>query len=448
MTMSANQSPRCAVIGAGPSGLAAARNFAAMGGDVVVFERHGELGGNWCLGSPFSSVMPTTHLISSKRITEFVDFPMPDDWPAYPSQSQVIDYFRRYADHFQLEPLIRYRTAVERIEPQSTGVRITSRALDTALDTGLDSAATRTEDFDLVVIASGHHWDPLWPDIASDFSGEKLHAQQCKTTRSLAGKRVLVVGCGNSGCDIAVEATAVARSVTISMRRGYHFLPKFLFGKPADECAQRLHRWRLPLALRRWIAAAVMRIVVGPLDRYGLPRPDHRLFETHPIVNSQLLYHVGHGKIRVAKDVRSFAGQTAHFVDGGSEEFDTVVFATGYRVGTPFLESSWWQQADGRLLLHLNAFHPERDDLIFAGWVQPDGGIWCLSDLQTKIAAAAWRAKTANPQAAAWFARERQRGWVDLSGGVRYLASPRHRLEVQYYDYRRRLEQTLAKLTR
>ncbi len=430
---------RCAVIGAGPSGLAAARNFSAIGADVAVFERHCDLGGNWCLGSPHSSVLPSTHLISSKRITEFTDFPMPHDWPAYPRQSQVMEYFRSYAERFDLAKLIHFGTKVVRAEPKTSGW-----SLEIASAQGGESSRA---EFDVLVVASGHHWDPLWPDMAREFQGEKLHAQQYKAPGQLVGKRVLVIGGGNSGCDIAVEASTVAASVTLSLRRGYHFLPKFLFGKPADECAQRLHRWRLPLTMRRWVASAVLYAAVGPLARYGLPSPDHRLFETHPIVNSQLLYHVGHGRIAVAGDVKGFRGHSALFADGSEREFDTVVFATGYQITMPFLDRSWWQDNAGRLILHLNAFHPQRDDLVFAGLVQPDGGIWCLSDLQTKIAAAYWKAKRANLPSAQWFSRQREQGRVEVSGGIRYVASPRHLLEVQYYDYRRRLEEILRRIS-
>jgi cation diffusion facilitator CzcD-associated flavoprotein CzcO len=429
---------RCAVIGAGPSGLAAARNFSAIGANVTVFERHTDLGGNWCLDSPHSSVLPSTHLISSKRITEFTDFPMPDSWPAYPRQSQVMEYFRSYAEHFDLRRLIRFGTAVVRAEPRTRGW-----SLEVA---GANGDGSSREDFDLLVVASGHHWDPLWPEISQDFAGEKIHSHHYKSPSQLAGKRVLVVGAGNSGCDIAVEASTVAQAVTLSLRRGYHFLPKFLFGKPADECAQRLHRWSLPLVLRRWVASVVLYASVGPLKRYGLPSPDHRLFETHPIVNSQLLYHVGHGRVAVAGDVKAFRGNTAIFADGSEREFDTVVFATGYRITMPFLDRSWWQDDAGQLILHLNAFHPQRDDLVFVGLVQPDGGIWCLSDLQTKIAAAYWKAKTTNSRNVRWFTQQCQQGPVEVSGGIRYIASPRHLLEVQYYAYRRRLEHLLRRL--
>jgi cation diffusion facilitator CzcD-associated flavoprotein CzcO len=149
----------------------------------------------------------------------------------------------------------------------------------------------------------------------------------------LAGKRVLVIGGGNSACDIAAEAARVGKTARISLRRGYWFLPKTLFGIPSAEL---IKPW-FPVWAQRIFLRLILRIAIGEYSDYGLPEPDHKIFEAHPTINNELLYYMKHGRIQPRKDIARFEDKTVHFVDGTSEEFDTVVCATGYHVSFPFL---------------------------------------------------------------------------------------------------------------
>jgi glycine/D-amino acid oxidase-like deaminating enzyme len=437
---------RYCVIGAGPSGLAALRNFLARGIPVVGFEREDDVGGNWYFGKPSSSVSRSTHLISSKRMTEFPGFPMPKDYPPYPSHSQAFDYLRAFAEQFRLYDHLCLRTAVTRVEPAPGGGWLV------ATD---DGAAPRR--FRGVVVANGHHWDPVWPSLPGEFSGQYMHAKDFKSPECLAGRRVLVVGAGNSGCDIAVEAAQHAASATMSLRRGYHFLPKFLLGTPIDTGGDWLRRHGVPLWLIRWWTQLLVRIAVGRPERYGLPRPDHRLFETHPIVNSQLLYQVGHGRVRIRPAIEELRGDRVRFVDGTEEPFDVIVCATGYRVRFPFVAPGVLagrpvrptaEQEDDVPELYLHAFHPLRDDFFVAGMIQPNSGLWPLADDQTRLMAAFVAATAVDSPASRWFRRLKAGQNPDLSGGLSFDRSPRHRLEVEYYSYRRRLRKLLARFDR
>lgn len=422
-----------AVIGAGPSGLAALKNLLAMDISATAFESSNEVGGVWHYDGPASSVYDSTHLISSKRQTEFVDFPMPDDYSAYPSRRQAHDYLRSYADRFALRDRIEFGRQVDNVAHDGHQWRVQVAG----------EPSPRT--FRAVVIANGHHGDPLYPTFPGEFAGEVIHSRQYKTPDILASRRVLVVGAGNSGCDIAVEAAQHASAAFLSMRRGYHFLPKFLRGKPIDVAGEALHRWGLPLWLRRAVARALIHVAVGPLENYGLPRPDHRLFESHPIVNSQLLYELGHGRIRVKPNISELRGREVKFVDGTHESIDVIVYATGYRISFPFMDAGLILDERGRPRLYLNAFHPQRDDLFVAGLIQPDSGLWGLADLQCRIMAHYLRGLARDPSSVAWFKQLKSAGRVDLGQGVRYLDSPRHALEVEYYGYRRRLLKLLRR---
>lgn len=422
-----------AVIGAGPSGLAALKNLLQLDISATAFERGHDVGGNWHYEGPASSVYDSIHLISSKRQTEYVDFPMPGDYPPYPSRRQAHDYLRSYADHFRLRDHIQLGSAVERIvhDGEQWQVQI--------------AGESTPRPFAAVVVANGHHWEPLFPNFPGQFTGDILHARQYKTPEVLADRRVLVVGAGNSGCDIAVEAAQHASAAFISMRRGYHFLPKFLRGRPIDSAGEALHRWGFPLWLRRLIARGMVHVAVGPLQNYGLPKPDHKLFESHPIVNSQLLYELGHGRLRVKPNISELCGQKVKFTDGTLEEIDLIIYATGYKISFPFLDPNLVLDGHGRPSLYLNAFHPQRDDLFVAGLIQPDSGLWGLADLQCRIMARYLAGLQHDSESVEWFKQLKSAGRIELGHGVRYLNSPRHALEVEYYSYRQRLLKLLRR---
>ncbi len=425
------------VIGAGASGLAVVKNLREAGLPCECLEREDEVGGIWYYGRPHSSVYDSTHLISSKRLTEFTDFPMPAEWPPYPSRRQAFEYLRAYARHFHLYESIRFGASVERVEPVPRPEAPTCPWWEITLADG------QVRLYRGLVIANGHNWDPNWPEFPGRFDGLMLHSCQYKTPEVLRGRRVLVVGAGNSGCDIAVESAQHAAETAQSMRRGYHYLPKFFGGLPADEVGEKMLRWRLPLAVRRWIAGWSTRIALGRPERYGLPQPDHRLFETHPIINSQLLYYVGHGRIRIKPQVTELCGTEVRFADGSQEPFDVVVCATGFRISFPFIDRQWLAWERGRPNLYLNIFHPRYDNLCVAGMIQPDSGQWGLVDYQSQLIARFWKAMEQGSPAAERFRALKAGPQPDLGHGIRYVDSPRHLLEVEHFTYRRRLQRLL-----
>lgn len=425
---------RICVIGAGPSGLTAAKNLKDLGLPFDCFEREDNVGGNWYFGRPSSSVYQSTHLISSKRLTEYEDFLMPEDYPHYPSHAQVLAYMRAYARQFGLDQDITFNTSVESVERAQEGWNVTLRG---------ESAPRR---YGAVVIANGHHWDPQRPEYPGVFAGQSLHSREYKQISQLAGRRVLVIGAGNSGCDIAVEAAQHAEAVFLSLRRGYHFLPKFLFGKPVDQSGEMMHRLHMPLWVRRLTAAVTARVALGPPSRNGLPRPDHKLFETHPIVNSQLAYYLGHGAIKVKPNVAELSDTHVKFADGSEEAIDLVIYATGYKLSFPFIDLAHLNPVEGRPRLFMNAYHPTCDDLFVIGMIQADSGLWGLADLQAQIMSAYLAALRIDPSSVAWFASLKEQNRVDLGNGIRYVDTPRHFLEVEYFSYRKRLRSLVKRL--
>lgn len=340
-----------AIIGAGFSGLGVMAAFRRAGIPFDAFEAEADLGGNWRHG-----VYETVHLISSRRTTAYADFPMPEEWPDFPGAAQMLAYLRAYADRWQLRPHIRFGARVTRVARAADGFDVTV-------------GGGPPQRYRGVVVCNGHHWDARLPRWPGRFDGEILHSKQYKRPAQLEGKRVLVVGGGNSACDIAVEAARFAQSAHISLRRGYWFLPKTMLGIPTIEL---IKPW-MPVALQRVMMRGLLRIIVGRYEQYGLPRPDHELFEHHPTVNSELLYFLRHGRIAARPDVTALHGREVEFADGRREPFDLIVCATGYEVSFPFLDPGLLRWKDGMPQL-IGPASPDHAGLYVFGLGQPRYG--------------------------------------------------------------------------
>lgn len=316
------------IIGAGPCGLGVAKALKEAGIPYTQAEADREVGGNW-----YHGVYETAHIISSRRTTEYADFPMPPDYPDFPSQRQMGDYYKLYTDTFGLRDDIEFNTKVVMCRPREDE----KWEVETVSPAGGSGGTAETQSekrvYKGIIVCNGHHWDRRFPHYEGTFSGEMIHSKDYKNPRQLEGKRVLVIGGGNSACDIVSEAARVGAEAHLSLRRGYWFLPKTLFGQPSAESPAMY----LPIFLQRFILKLMLRVVVGKYEDYGLPHPDHKLFEHHPTVSSEILHYFKHGRIKPHKDIERFAGKTIHFVDGSQAEIDTIVCATGFYVSFPFL---------------------------------------------------------------------------------------------------------------
>ncbi|MCM3563085.1 flavin-containing monooxygenase [Hydrogenophaga intermedia] len=421
-----------ALIGAGPSGLAGARCLQKHGVAFQGFEAHGDVGGLWNIDNPRSTVYESAHLISSKRMTEFLEFPMPAQVADYPSHRELLDYFRAFADHFGLRAHYRFHTRVLKAEPVSdapdTLWRVTTQTSEAAPETALYKG---------VVIANGTLAEPNRPRFEGAFSGEVWHTAQYKAATQLTGKRVLIVGAGNSGCDIAVDAVHHAKSIDISVRRGYYFVPKYVFGQPADSVGGKI---TLPPWLKQRIDSTILKWFTGDPVRFGFPKPDYRMYESHPVVNSLILYHIGHGDVGVRADIARLDGRTVYFKDGRSGEYDLILTATGYKLHFPFIDHALlnWQGMAPRL--YLNIFAPRFHRLAVLGMVEASGLGWQGRYEQAELVARYFKSLDAGtPQAAALSAAKAggPGTWPDLSGGYRYLKLERMAYYVHKDTYRK-----------
>jgi thioredoxin reductase len=426
-------SPKVCVIGAGSSGIAACQVLNARGIAFDCFEKGSEVGGNWRFENDngMSSAYRSLHINTSRGLMAYRTYPMPEDYPDYPNHFQIAAYFDDYVDHFGLREKIRFRTEVVSVEPADGEWDVTVQ----------DADGTReTHRYRAVLVANGHHWDPRWPEPpfpgSDEFEGEQMHVHHYREPDTLRGKRLLVLGIGNSATDIAVESSRIAEKTFLAMRRGAYVLPKYLNGKPTDEAASPVLT-RLPLSVQRFFIARMLGLTAGDMTAYGLPKPDHKLLEAHPTVSAELLSRLGHGDIEVKPNIDRFAGgRTVRFADGSEEEVDLVVYCTGYRITFPFFDESLISAADNRLPLYRRVASVDHPGLYFVGLIQPLGAIMPIAEAQSEWVADLLGGRGTLPSPAQMRAEIVEAG---KKMRKRYVASKRHTIQVDFQPYLREI---------
>ncbi|WCL50596.1 flavin-containing monooxygenase [Leptospira sp. GIMC2001] len=426
-------SEKFAVIGAGPMGLAVARNFQKFDIPFDGFEKHSSVGGLWDIENPHSTVYESAHLISSKKRTEFTEYPMGDDVPDYPSHRELIKYFQSFADHFKLNDYYYFNETIDRIEPD--------------LETSLWFVKLKSGKKFLykgIILASGTLHEPNIPNIPGKFSGKILHSAEYKSADIFANKKVLIVGAGNSGCDIAVDAVHRAKTVSISLRRGYHFVPKYVFGKPADTIGGLI---KLPAFAKQLIDGFLLKWFTGDPVRFGFPKPDHKIYESHPIVNSLVLYHAGHGDIQVTTDIRSFDGKKVVFIDGTSQEYDLILYATGYKLHYPFIDKDILDWKGSMPDFYMNTFSRRFPGLVIAGMIEAAGIGWQGRYDQAELIARYIRNWNSDTLAYRDYRKSIQNDYPDLSGGFSYVKLDRMSYYVHKNTFLKKIKEQSSYLT-
>jgi len=416
--------PNVCIIGAGSSGIAGAKVLAEHGVPFDCFEVSDEVGGNWAFGNAngMSSAYRSLHINTSRERMEYSDFPMPKDWPDFCHHALIKQYFNDYVDHFGIRDRITFSTAVKRAARGPDGV------WEVALSTG------ETRRYDAVVVANGHHWDPRWPEPAfpgaDTFAGRQMHSHDYVDTQGFEGKKVVVLGMGNSAMDIAVEVSLVTERTLLAARRGAWIIPNYLFGKPSDQLPVNP---RIPFSLRqRWVHELIKRVVGNPAA-FGLPEPDHIVGQAHPTISNYILARVAHGEVVPKPNIAAFEGSSVRFADGSVEEdVDVVVYCTGYKVTFPFFDEDLISAPDNDLPLYRRVFHPEVDNVFFLSLLQPLGATMPLAEAQAHWVARFLRGEYQLPPPAdvrADMERERARMFK------RYVTSKRHTMQVDFDDY-------------
>jgi dimethylaniline monooxygenase (N-oxide forming) len=420
------------IIGAGSSGVAAAKALKEKGVPFECFEKGSDLGGMWRYGNDngVSSAYRSLHIDTSRSSLGYSDFPIPGHLPDFLSHWEVAEYLDAYAERFGVRPHIRFRTEVTDVSPSGDSWTVTLKGGE-------------QKRYSAVLVANGHLWDPRWPSFPGRFEGTAIHSHHYKTADPFEGKRVLVVGIGNSAVDIAVDLCRQAKSVHLSTRRSAWVMPKYLMGIPVDRWGAFFsRRLRLPVRLSRAIIQRLMFLTVGDQERFGLPKPKHPMWKEHATLSQELLPYIGHGWIRVKPDVRELQGDRIAFVDGSAEPFDAVIYATGYKTTFPFLKPEVFEVRDNQVALYRRVLPPDRPGLYFVGLLQPIGATIPLVEIQARWLAAVLAREVKLPDRAAMQA-EIARHHRNLER--RYVNSARYTLEVDFKEYAAQLRGDMAR---
>ncbi len=370
--------PAVAVIGAGSSGITAAKALHERGIPFDCFEASDRIGGNWVFenANGMSAAYRDLHINTSRDRMQFSDFPMPRSCPDFPHHTDIAAYFESYVDAFGFRDKILFQTRVERAELREDG------------GWELTGSAGARRSYDMLIVANGHHWDKRWPEPAFEgdelFEGRRLHAHDYRDNGFLEGKDVVVLGMGNSAMDIAVESSYVARSTHLAARRGAWIVPKYLFGRPVDQFAT--SHW-IPVKPAAKVFELMLRLDAGPPERYGLPKPDHSISAAHPTISGRILDRIAHGTITPRPNIECLGADWVQFGDGTRVHADVVIYCTGYRISFPFLDPSVMSAPDNRIELFQRVFPPRRPSLAFVGLLQPIGAIMPLAEAQGRLLA-------------------------------------------------------------
>lgn len=427
------------VIGAGASGLTVGRSFSRRGITFEIVEKHDDVGGLWNIDNPGTPVYETAHFISSRTRSALADFPMPEHYPDYPSRPQILSYLRSFAAHYGLREHIRFRTLVEHVEaPEGSGPWAAQLR-------HLDTDETEERAYAGVVSASGNFWSPNVPELPGEWERDAFHSQEYFRLEQVRGRQVLIVGAGNTGCDIANDAATAADRTAISVRRGYRIVPKHLFGRPVDTIGDLGPD--LPGPAKQKVFNRLVDTAVGDLSRHGWPAPDHDVLASHPIVNTRIIDHLSHGRIHPRPDIERLLGDRVRFVDGTEEVYDLIIWATGYRVAFPALDHDLFDWRGNNPGLFLNTFHRDRDDLFAVGVIETNAGAFPHISLQAELIAEFVRMRREDADQAEEFRRLR-RTRPDISGGIEHVDSARHEYYAEDAAYRRHAGRLLEVMRR
>jgi dimethylaniline monooxygenase (N-oxide forming) len=355
------KSRRFAVIGAGAAGLCCAKHLIQAGfEDVTIFEIGSQIGGLWCYDNDNkqSSAYRTLHINTAKNLTNFSDFPFRQGIQMFPDHKDMHEYLVDYASHFDLTRRIRFNTRVIDIRP-AAGYRTDAPSWE------VETAQGEVLTFDRVMVASGHLAEPLHVhEFRNDFAGEYVHSHHYREPEPFVGKRICVVGAGNSACDIASDVCVNAKRTVMVARSGVVIAPKLIFGYPYTDLTRKLeHKW-IPDWIRRHISTTVIRLVHGRMTDLGFKPLTQR---AHPTSNAVLIQHIVYNRITVKQGIDRIEGKRIYFVDGSNEEFDVLVAATGYRIDLPFISKSIVPIENNSVDLYKRIVAPGRNGLYFIG---------------------------------------------------------------------------------
>ena len=428
-----------AVIGAGACGLCAAKYLTEAGFDVTIFEIGTQIGGLWRFmnDNGRSSAYRTLHINTSRGVTRFHDLDFDAGVQAFPDHEDMHRYLTKYAYHFDLIDKIRFKSRVVDICPEFDPKKGERPIWKVVLENGCQ------ELFSSVVVASGHLTRPLHvPMLQNDFRGQYIHSHDYKAPEIFVGKRVCVVGVGNSACDMATDLCSTAEACILVARSGVLILPKLFCGIPFTDITRKIQRPWIPSWLRRKLTTWLTYIVHGSMTKLGFKPLGQR---AHVTSNGTIVTDITYNRIKVKQGINRIDGQTIYFEDGTSGEFDVLLAATGYMIDLPFISREIVPLEDNRLELFKRMVPPNWPGLYLMGFFNTDTALNMVYEHQARWVRDIELGKAKLPTIADMEADiAAKRRWVEAN----YKASPRHTIEEEHVPYIRELKKSMRRMRR
>jgi len=442
-----------AIIGAGAAGLCAGRHFKKAGFDIQIYEVGSKIGGMWCYenDSGLSPAYRTLHINTSRNVTRFREMDFDDDVQFFPDHADMYRYLQKYAEKFDLIPDIRFNARVLEVTPVESGSRrasppepeselesVSDESMSNWLVTSADGSA---QSYDVVIVASGHLSIPSHVDMfRNDFTGQYLHSSEYREPAEFAGKRICIVGVGNSACDISGDLCASSSRCVLVARTGVIIIPKLLFGIPFTEITSRLQQAWIPYAVRRRLILLLTWVAHGRIDKLGFKKPETRV---HTTSNGTIVTDVAYRRIEIKHGIDSINDQTIRFSDGTEEEFDVLIAATGYKIDLPFISSELLSFDKNNLALYQRIVAPNLASMYFVGFFNTDTALMKIFEEQLRwiLEIETGRAKLPDRDTMEQAINERT-SWVRGN----YKDSERHRLEEESVPYIRALHRSMKLL--
>lgn len=426
-----------AVIGAGASGLCTAKYLREAGfSDIAIFEIGSQIGGMWCYENDNgrSSAYKTLHINTARNLTNFSDYPFDDTVQFFPSHWDMHRYLISYAEHFDLVRHIRFNSQVMAVEPLYRPYAEQPRWRVTLHD-GSQS------EFDSVIVATGHLTTPYDVPEFKNFAGQYLHSHYYREPAPFVGKRICVVGAGNSAMDIASDVCVTSPRTVLVARSGVMIAPKLFMGYPFTDVSMHLYRDWIPDFVRRRLLGLLIYIVNGRMTDLGFKPLTKR---SHPTSNANIVQHIAYRRVQVKQGIDSIEGRTIRFVDGSSEDFDVLIAATGYLIDLPFLSPDVLPVENNQIDLYKRMVVPEWPGLYFVGMFNTTTALNLVFEHQAK-----WLCEVLLERAALPSTEEMNH---DIEAKKRWIAenyqnaSPRHMIEEEHLPYFRELRSSMRKM--
>lgn len=359
------------VIGAGVGGLTAMRALRREGHKVTAFDRRSEIGGLW------NSGYESLHLFTSKTMSSFPGYPMPDSFPLFPSAQQFLDYLADFAKENDLMCDIRFGTQVQQVAPVEDG----RAGWLVRLDSGEE------EHFDALVVANGHLYKPAArPVYPGSFDGLELHTRDYRRASQFEGDTVLVVGAGASATDVAADGVAANKLVLLSMRSPKYFVPASVGSRTRMDIA--IPRY-VPKVVENLLNSALVAVTTGSPIALGMPEPPASVGRARVTMSTLVPYWVQRGRIQVVPEISSFSGKEVTFRDGSTRTVSTIVWCNGYVAELPFFADDVVSWMDGMPARKVGGIlSPDKANLYYNGWTSGIGSSTQLYSASADVLAA------------------------------------------------------------